>query len=253
MNRISIITAVLNSAETVGQCLESLQRQNIAVEHIVVDGGSSDGTTEIVKGYANNGTRLICEPDNGMYDALNKGIAHATSEIVGVLHADDVLDNDQILTRISGVFDDPAVDACYGDLVYVDRFDTERVFRYWRAGPYEAKKFYLGWMPPHPTFFVRKRIYEQYGTFNTELGTAADYELMLRFLLKFGISVRYLPETVTRMRIGGQSNLSLTNRLKANYYDRRAWRVNGLRPYPWTLFFKPARKVGQYFLRPGLR
>ena len=251
MPSISIITAVLNSANTIGHCLESLYRQSVAVEHVVVDGGSTDGTPEIVKSYGSNGTKLISEPDEGIYDALNKGLAHATSEIVGILHADDVLDNAHVLKRISDIFTDSSVDACYGDLVYVDRFDTDRVFRYWRAGAYHPKKFYRGWMPPHPTFFVRRKIYEQYGGFNTALGTAADYELMLRFLLRHGISAAYLPETITRMRTGGQSNLSVKNRLKANYYDRRAWRINGLTPLPWTMLLKPGRKIGQYFLRPG--
>lgn len=248
----TIITAVLNSAGTIGQCLESLYSQNFPVEHIIVDGGSTDGTLEIIGKHQGHTTRLISEPDNGIYDALNKGIRHATSEIVGILHADDVLHEVDTLQRISEVFNDPSIDACYGDLVYVHPLNTSRVFRYWRSGNYNVKKFYWGWMPPHPTFFVRRKIYELYGGFNTALGTAADYELMLRFLLKIGISVQYLPEIITRMRTGGQSNLSLKNRLIANFCDREAWRVNGLAPYPWTIPLKPVRKISQYFYRRKL-
>ena len=134
-----------------------------------------------------------------------------------------------------------------GDLVYVDANDTDRVVRYWRLGDFALHKFYWGWMPPHPTFFVRREVYEKYGLFNDDLGSAADYELMLRFLLKSRISAAYIPEMLVKMRVGGASNASLTKRIKANKMDRRAWEINGLKPYPWTLWMKPLRKVGQYF------
>jgi hypothetical protein len=134
----------------------------------------------------------------------------------------------------------------YGDLVYVDREDTERVVRYWKSGDYHPRRFYWGWMPPHPAFFVRRSVYSNYGLFDLEQGSAADYELMLRFLLKYGIRPAYLPEVLVKMRRGGMSNATLANRLRANRLDRRAWVVNELQPYPWTLWMKPARKLGQW-------
>ena len=134
-----------------------------------------------------------------------------------------------------------------GDLVYVDANDTDRVVRYWRSWDYKPKKFYWGWMPPHPTFFVRREVYERCGLFNPDLGTAADYELMLRFLVRYKITSAYLSEIIIKMRSGGASNASLINRLRANRMDRLAWEVNGLRPYPWTLWMKPLRKIPQYF------
>ena len=125
-----------------------------------------------------------------------------------------------------------------------------RIVRYWKSGDYNPQKFYHGWMPPHPTFFVRRAIYEKYGLFNLELSSAADYELMLRFLLKHKITTTYIPEVLVKMRTGGMSNASLKNRFRANRMDRKAWEVNGLKPYPWTLWMKPLRKVGQFFSKP---
>jgi glycosyltransferase len=150
------------------------------------------------------------------------------------------------------VFDDESIQACYGDLVYVDGKQANKVKRYWRAGEFDRKKFYWGWMPPHPTFFVRASVYEKYGLFNLELGSAADYEIMLRFLLKHQIKVAYLPMVMVHMRTGGVSNASPSARFAANRMDRRAWEVNDLKPYPWTLYAKPLRKVGQWW-KPGER
>jgi len=194
----------------------------------------------------------------------------ATGDVVGILHADDFFANAEVLSRVAQLFESPDVEACYGDLLYVgsdvlpvtrDSEDRAQppvachpsslhVKRYWRSGRFNPRKFYWGWMPPHPTFFVRKPVYEKYGLFNLDLGTAADYELMLRFLLNYQISCSYIPSVLTCMRTGGVSNASLGNRLRANRMDRQAWQVNGLKPYPWTIPLKPIRKIPQYFLRP---
>jgi len=147
------------------------------------------------------------------------------------------------------VFEKQNIDSCYGDLLYVDKNDKNKVIRYWKSSEYKHGKFKQGWMPPHPTFFVRRKIYEKYGYFNLALGSAADYELMLRFLVKHRITTAYIPEVLVKMRIGGKSNSSLRNRIRANRMDRMAWKVNDLKPYPWTLWMKPLRKIGQYFLR----
>lgn len=248
--KISIITAVYNSAETIEDSLKSLQSQSYKdIEHIIIDGGSTDGTLEVVKQYSGPNEKIISEPDKGIYDALNKGIGEATGSIIGILHSDDIYAHGDILSKVAAVFEDESVDSCYGDLQYVDRVNTDKIIRHWKSKTYEKNMFYRGWMPPHPTFFVRRHLYERYGTFNLKLGTAADYELMLRFLLRYGVSTRYIPDVIVRMRAGGKSNESLFNRYKANRMDREAWRVNGLKPLYWTLVMKPLSKLSQYIIR----
>jgi len=267
--KISIITATFNAAATLRHSLDSVATQQAGtgtcgaspqVEHLLIDGGSTDGTLEIARQYPHI-SRIISEPDCGIYDAMNKGLRLATGEVIGILNADDFYANDQVLDRVEKVFEDPDVKACYGDLVYVKETDAShesrvdqspdfKVHRYWKSGVFFPDRFNWGWMPPHPTFFVRRRVYEQYGLFNLDLGSAADYELMLRFLLKHRIKVAYIPEVLVHMRAGGVSNASFGNRLKANRMDRKAWEVNGLRPFPWTLWMKPVRKIPQYFLKP---
>jgi glycosyltransferase len=185
-----------------------------------------------------------------MYDAMNKGILMASCEIIGILNSDDQYFSKNVINRILDEFSYDNIDACYGDLVYVDS-SGKNIVRYWKSGHFNGpKQFLLGWMPPHPTFFVRKRVYDQYGMFNLDLGSSADYELMLRLMVKHEIRVSYIPEMLIKMRIGGMSNSSFKNRIKANQMDRKAWRVNELSPHPWTLWLKPLRKLPQYWRRP---
>ena len=249
MSGISIITVTRNAAVTLPDCLISIARQDIAAEHIIIDGASTDNTMAILNDHLGQIAKIISEQDQGIYDAMNKGIQLASGEVIGMLNADDYYPAHDVLSKVSGVFDDPAVEACYGDLVYVDKNDRNRQVRYWRAGDYNPKKFYRGWMPPHPTFFVRRNVYERYGRFKPELGTAADYEIMLRFLLKHQIKTVYIPEVLVHMRTGGASNVTLINRIRANRMDRKAWEVNGIRPRPWTLYAKPIRKLGQWIIK----
>ncbi len=194
-------------------------------------------------------SQIVSEADLGIYDAMNKGIGMSQGDIVGILNADDFYTSSDILAKVAAVFQDSAIDACYGDLVYVDNTDIGKVVRSWRAGNFSLRKFYWGWMPPHPTFFVRRSVYERFGVFNLDLGSAADYELMLRFLVKKAVKPAYIPEILVKMRVGGISNASWGNRLAANRMDRKAWVVNGLKPYPWTLWLKPLRKIGQWRVR----
>jgi len=264
--RISIITVVRNSAATIENCLLSVSGQTVPAEHIVVDGQSTDGTLELLAQaqIRNPQLQVISEPDKGMYDAMRKGIERASGDVIGCLNADDFYANTRVLERISGLFADPEVHTCYGDLVYIRgpgrdgprvkvrqvdsqfRLPGENIVRRWRAGVMSPQAFYWGWMPPHPTFFVRRNVYQEHGLFRLDLGTAADYELMLRFLVKHRVTTRYIPEVLVKMLVGGVSNASFRNRLRANRYDRKAWTVNGLKPYPWTLVLKPVRKVGQW-------
>lgn len=244
--KISIITVVKNGAETIQQCIESVWSQSIDVEHLVLDGASSDGTAEIVSNNSDKITLFISEKDNGIYSAMNKGVQMATGDIVGILNADDFYEDNYVLERVLAAFERKDVEACYGDLAYVDSLNVNRVTRRWFSGSYRPSNFYWGWMPPHPTFFVLRSVYRRFGLFREDMGTAADYELMLRFLLVGQISCNYIPEVLVRMRAGGASNATLMNRIQANRMDRRAWDVNFVKPYPWTLIFKPLRKLGQW-------
>jgi glycosyltransferase len=246
---VSIITATFNAETTLSDCVESVSEQSVDVEHIIIDGASTDGTLKIVEHYRDSLAKVISEPDKGIYDAMNKGLKLATGDVIGILNADDFYASSDVLKKVANAFSDPDVDACYGDLVYVDSKDTNKVTRYWHSGNFNPRKFYWGWMPPHPTFFVRRSVYEKHGLFNLNLGSAADYESMLRLLLKHQLKAVYIPEVLVHMRTGGESNVSLSNRLKANRNDRRAWDVNDLEPYLWTILFKPLRKVGQWFFK----
>jgi glycosyltransferase len=250
--KVSIITAVFNRERTIADAIQSVQRQTerSQIEYIVVDGNSTDGTADVVRQHRAQIDQSIREPDRGIYDALNKGIRHATGDIVGFLHADDMLDGDSVIGSIRDLFARGDYDAVYGDLVYVDAENTQRVIRYWRSGDYRVNRFRWGWMPPHPSVYVRREVYERFGGYRLDMGSAADYECLVRLMVKQKIRVGYLPEIVVRMRLGGKSNASLANRIAANRSDREAWLVNGLRP-PWGLrFTKPLSKLPQYFRRP---
>ena len=246
---ISIITATYNSAATVRDTLESIAGQSYpSIEHIIIDGLSKDNTLSIVKEFPHV-QQIRSEKDKGIYDAMNKGIALAKGEVVGILNSDDLYIHSKVIEKVMDLFRDPTVEAVYGDLQYVKQDDLNKIVRHWKAGKYTRKSFYYGWMPPHPSFFVRKSVYDRLGLFHLDLKTAADYEIIIRFLLKNQIKTAYLPEVLVKMRTGGASNASFKQRLRANQEDYWAWRLNGLRPNPATLFLKPLRKVKQYFLK----
>ncbi len=250
MALISILTPVYNGETTIHDCLKSIDYQSFQdIEHIIIDGASTDSTLAVVERFANRCRQVISERDRGIYDAMNKGLKIAKGEIVGILNADDIYADDRVLQDVCSVFADSGVDCCYGDLKYVDCNDPDKTVRLWRSGRFKPEKFRWGWMPPHPTFFVRRALYEKYGGFNERLGTAADYELMLRFLLRHRLGAAYVPRVLVKMRTCGASNVTLARRLAANRMDRKAWEINGLRPWPWTLLCKPLRKVGQWIMK----
>lgn len=245
--KVSIITVVYNGADTIAEAIESVLGQTYPhIEYIIVDGASTDGTPAIVAQYRNRIDRFISEPDQGLYDAMNKGVRLATGDVIGILNADDLYRHPDVVRRVVDTMKHEQADAVYGDLVYADRDNPDQVTRYWRAGAYEPGAFLRGWMPPHPTFFVRSWVYRRHGYFSTDLQSAADYELMLRFIHKHNIRVTYLSEVMVVMRTGGVSNSSLQNRLRANQEDRLAWHMNQLQPYWYTLWIKPLRKLGQF-------
>jgi glycosyltransferase len=247
--KISIITACYNSAATVVDTLKSVSGQGyVDIEHIIVDGGSTDNTLALVKEHGKRVARVISGPDSGIYDALNKGIKASTGEITGILHSDDAYQDENSLNRVAETFKGSGADSCYGDLVYVKRDDAARVVRRWRAGAYKATRFRNGWMPPHPAFFLKRSCHEKYGLYDTSFPIAADYELMLRMLYRHGISSVHIPEVLVRMRAGGTSNpglLTTARCLKENY---RAWKVNGLELPPQALLLKPLSKLLHYRL-----
>jgi len=248
--KISLITVSYNSEDTIEDTFRSVVAQKgVDIEYIVIDGSSTDATLEIVKKYEDKIDVFLSEKDNGIYDAMNKGIQLASGELIGILNSDDVFSHDEVLLKVANAFLDSTIDGLYGDLVYVDRFDLDKVKRKWVAKPYNEGAFLKGWMPPHPTFYIRKQVYENYGLFNLDFISAADYEIMLRFIHKFNIKLAYLPEVMVKMRQGGQSNASLLNRIKANREDKRAWEVNGLKPGKLTLLQKPLSKVTQFLKR----
>ena len=247
MKKISIITTTYNSASTIEDTIQSVIEQDYQnIEYIIVDGLSSDNTLEIVNNYKSKIFKLISEKDSGIYDALNKGINAASGDIIALLHSDDFFIDKSVITKVVKAFEETNADSVYGDLYYVAKNNTTKIVRKWISGKYKHGMFLNGWMPPHPAFFVKKSCYEKYGAFNLNFKSAADYELMLRFLHKHKISTTYINEYLVKMRAGGQSNASVKNRVKANQEDRAAWTVNGLIPRFYTLTFKPLRKIIQF-------
>ena len=247
--KISIVVPVFNDVR-VKRALESIlaQQHDHELEIIVVDAGSTDGTFDILKTYRERLSVLISEPDEGVYDGMNKGIQRATGDIVGILNADDQYNDSLVIRDVAAVFCSEAIDVCYGNQIFTTR--TGRVIRYWKAGRFRRAKWYFGWMPPHPTFFVRRRVYERYGAFDLQYPIAADYELMLRFLFKHRTSVKYLNRVMVNMAPGGLSNRSVSAIVKANIEVARAWKNNNLQGGLFVPLLKPASKVFQYMRRP---
>lgn len=211
MLKISIITVCYNSVATIESTLKSVASQDYPnIEYIIVDGGSTDGTLDIVKRYQNVST-LVSEPDQGIYDAMNKGIKLATGDVIGTLNADDFYINNTAMSDVAKTFEGNAVDACFADLVYVGQNDTDKIVRYWKSQQYQPGLFKKGWMPAHPTFFVRKTVYEKFGMFDLKFRIAADFELLFRLIEKSKIHTVYLPKVIIKMRLGGTTNKSLKN------------------------------------------
>ncbi len=245
--KISIITAVYNNKANMGGCIGSVASQTYSnKEHIIVDGASTDGTLSIIKEARNFNGRWVSEPDKGIYDALNKGISMATGDIIGILHSDDLFYSDRILEKVADIFVRTGCDAVYGDLLYVDREDVSKVVRYWKSSSFDVKNFRHGWMPAHPTLFLKREVYEQFGKFDLQFTISSDYDFMLRTVGSGKLRCEYMPEVVTRMRLGGASNKSLKNIWQKSMDDFHALRKNNMGGW-YTLFMKNVTKVGQFF------
>ena len=251
--KITVVTATYNCVSTIRDCLRSVAEQRHPyIEHVVVDGVSTDGTIEILHQQVSQIDRIISEPDKGIYDALNKGVAHASGEVVGFLHADDVFADAGVLEDIAAAFQNPDVDAVYGDLTYVQKANTDQVVRYWRSSPFQRSTLARGWMPPHPTLYLRRRLYEEFGGFDLSYRIAADYDFMLRVLGKVEGEVVYLPRVLVKMRVGGASNRSIRSIMRKSAEDLRALRSNKVGGLG-SLLLKNGSKIVQFVSRPASR
>lgn len=247
--KISIITVVLNAQETIAEAIKSVSEQtHDDVEHIVIDGQSSDKTLQIIKQYREHLALLLCEPDQGIYHAMNKGIKLASGEVIGMLNADDVYQDPTVLEQVALAHSEPQLDACYADLVYVKSKDLNRVVRNWQSQEHHAGLCFKGWMPPHPTLFIKRRVYEKTGLFNTDLKYQSDLEFCTRLFEVHKINSRYIPRLWVRMRLGGTTNGSLKRIIKGNWESYRALKMLGLKRNPISYFFvKFAHRLKQFF------
>jgi glycosyltransferase involved in cell wall biosynthesis len=242
---VSVITAVYNRASTIAEAMESVRAQTWPhVEHVVIDGGSTDGTLSALERFRPDISVFVSEPDDGIYDALNKGLMRCTGDVVGFLHSDDFFAARDVLEKVASTFTDD-VDIVFGDLDYVAKDDASRVVRKWRCSPYSKARLEMGWMPPHPAFYVRRSLVSRLGPFDLSMPLAADYDFMIRYLLEAGARSRYVPEVMVKMRTGGASNRSLKallQNVRENVSALRKNRVGGA----GTLLLNKVRKIGQF-------
>lgn len=252
--KFSIITACYNPGSSIMTAIESVLSQDYPdIEYIIIDGASTDGTVELIKSYGDKISRFISEPDKGFYDALNKGINLANGDVIGFVNADDLLARVNIISDIARGFDRTGMDGLYGDLEYVAKDDIARVIRYWRSGNFKYSSLRVGWMPPHPTLYLKRSVYQgaRLGDgdyFDTSFKIAADYDFMMRILGKLKVDVTYLPQVLVKMRIGGKSNKSISNIIRKSREDLVAMRRNGVGSFV-TLIFKNLRKLPQFIMR----
>lgn len=248
MKKLSIITVTYNSEKYLAECIESVIGQTYPnIEHIIIDGKSKDATVSIIQKYSNHIARWVSETDRGMYDAINKGLELASGDFVGILNSDDMLDTPGVIAAIVKAFEENNTDAVYGDLEYVYQDDPTKIWRIWKGKPYKRSLFKVGWMPAHPTFYLKKSCIDQYGGYENHYFSAADYEFMSRYLYKHGLSAYYLPMLIVKMRVGGMSNKSFLQRVRANRRDYLAMKKNNI---PFAFFvsvLKPLSKLHQFY------
>jgi glycosyltransferase involved in cell wall biosynthesis len=242
LKKITIITVVYNNKATIRNAIESVLSQTYKnIEYIVIDGKSTDGTFDILNEYSTIINKILSEIDNGIYDAMNKGLKLATGDVIGILNSDDFYKNNDILNEVMLHFNsDQKLDILYGDLVYVKPDNIARVVRTWKSKPYYPKFFENGGVPPHPSLFVSARVYKEAGYFNLKYRLASDYEFMLRIFKKFSFNAKYYPLVFVYMRLGGATNNSLKNIIKGNAEILSSWKENG---YSIPLLLIPKRII----------
>jgi glycosyltransferase involved in cell wall biosynthesis len=247
--KISVLTVVFNRVDTIAAAIQSVTNQVYPnVEHVVVDGASSDGTLGVINANKSPDMLVFSEPDDGIYDALNKAIALSSGDIIGIMHSDDFFAHNHVLSKIAEFFTDPEIDGVYGDLDYISASDSNHIVRRWQAGSFAPAKLKRGWMPPHPTLFIRRQVVEGWGGYDIRYRIAADYDAMLRYLVKGQIKLAYIPEVLVKMRVGGESNRSLGRILLKTREDLQAMRQNGVGGLV-TLACKNLSKLPQFFKR----
>jgi glycosyltransferase involved in cell wall biosynthesis len=246
--KITVITSTYNSITTLQDTIDSIQRQSYCdIETILIDGGSTDGTLEIIK--ENKGvTKFISEPDKGIYDALNKGVQLATGDVVGFVHSDDLLASNKIISQIATAFQTHKVDGVYGDLQYVNKNNTNKVIRVWKSCDFKFSMLKNGWMPAHPTLFLKKEVYEKHGNFDLSYKIAADYDFILRIFKDKTLKFSYLPEVITTMRVGGVSNRSIKNIIQKTKEDYKAITSNNVGNM-YSIIKKNTSKIKQFILK----
>ncbi len=245
--KVSIITVTFNSAKYLIDCIDSVRSQDyVDIEHIIIDGKSTDETVGIIRRNESYISAWISEPDRGMYDAINKGIGLASGDIIGILNSDDMFASADVVSQIVKCFRETGTDSVYGDLVYVQPENISIVCRYWKGLPYNRSRFKTGWMPAHPTFYIKRSLIEKHGPYENHYFTAADYEFMARYLYLLKITSSYLPKMIVKMRNGGISNGNIYRRLRANRRDYLAMKKNNI-PFPFIVsILKPLSKLPQY-------
>ena len=247
--KISIITVCYNAQETIKETLRSLLSQDYPeIEHIVIDGASTDATQSILERYRHRLAHLVSEPDKGIYDAMNKGIALATGDIIGILNADDVYATPHVLSTIAATFRAEPLDAVYGDLIYFSTNNPDKVLRRYRSSHFRSSRLQWGFVPAHPTLFLKRSVYEKFGVFCPDYRIAGDYELIARIFKDNGLRYRYIPEIFVRMRIGGASTRSLYSMLRHNSEIIRACRANNI-DTNWLMILSkyPVKMLGLIF------
>lgn len=247
--KISIITASYNSEKTILDSLRSVQNQrNVEIEHILVDGDSTDKTTEIIKIFSKTNNICVSEKDLGIYDAMNKGINLASGDIVGILNSDDIYYDDNVLSTISEAFNsNPNIDIVYGDLVYVEQYDLNKIVRTWKSKSFYNNFFEDANVPPHPSVFLRKEVYNKTGLFDLNFKLAADYEYLLRIFKSKQFKSLYIPRIFVKMRLGGATNKNLANIFSGNIEIINAWKKNGIKMPLYFFIFKLAKRIIQFF------
>jgi glycosyltransferase len=245
--KVSIITVVRNRVNVIAHAISSIQDQDYPnIEHVIIDGASTDGTLEIIRQLIGAKTILISEPDGGIYDALNKGIVNSSGDVIGVLHSDDYFSDELVISQVAGLFEDPKVDIVYGDLDYVLNADSGRIIRHWVAGEFSQTKLSWGWMPPHPAVFIRRSFVELYGAYDTSYRISGDYDSLLRYFGLGKAKAIYLKRVLVKMGVGGVSNGSLRHLLLKANEDYRAVKQNKVGGIK-TVISKSLRKVHQFF------
>jgi glycosyltransferase involved in cell wall biosynthesis len=246
--KISIITVVWNNKETIKDAIDSVLNQTHEdIEYIIIDGASSDGTVEVVKSYGDKINKFVSEPDKGLYNAMNKGISLANGDVIGILNSDDFYINDKVIGKVVKEFEDRGVDSVYADLVLVKSENIDKTIRYYDSSHFNPERFAYGWMPAHPTFFVRKEIYSKYGMFREDLRIGADFDILARFLYTHKISYSYIQEVLVKMRLGGIST-SFWSVWTNNVEQLRVCKDNGIKTNIFKILSKYPRKLSGYFL-----